>query len=66
MYNERPREYDIDMGNAHAYKRVMKIKIPEGYKVSGVESLKRSITDGKATPQMAFVSDYTLVETYSR
>jgi len=61
MYNERPREYDIDMGNAHSYKRVMKIKIPEGYKVSGAESLKRSITDGKAMPEMAFVSDYTLV-----
>lgn len=60
MYNERPREYDIDMGNAHAYKRVMKIKIPDGYKVSGAESLKRNITDGKPSPAMAFVSDYTL------
>ena len=36
MYNERARQYPIDMGNAHAYKRLMKVKIPEGYKVSGL------------------------------
>jgi hypothetical protein len=47
MYNERPRQYAIDMGNAHAYKRIVKIRIPEGYKVSGLESLTRNITDGK-------------------
>ncbi|MDF7819007.1 DUF3857 domain-containing protein [Runella sp. MFBS21] len=60
MYNERERQYSIDMGNAHAYKRVMKIRIPQGYKVSGLESLKRNITDGKAEPVMGFVSDYKL------
>lgn len=60
MYNERERQYSIDMGNAHAYKRVMKIRIPQGYKVSGLESLKRNITEGKAEPVMGFVSDYKL------
>jgi hypothetical protein len=60
MYNERARQYAIDMGNAHAYKRLMKVKIPEGYKVSGLESLRRSITDGKASPIMGFISDYKL------
>lgn len=60
MYNEGARQFSIDMGNAHSYKRVMKIRIPEGYKVSGLESLKRSITDGKAEPIMGFVSDYKM------
>lgn len=60
MYNERARQYDIDMGNAHSYKRVLKIKIPEGYKVSGLESLTRNITDGKADPVMGFISTYKL------
>lgn len=60
MYNEGARQFSIDMGNAHSYKRVIKIRIPEGYKVSGLESLKRSITDGKAEPIMGFVSDYKM------
>ncbi|MCU0338441.1 MAG: DUF3857 domain-containing protein [Spirosomaceae bacterium] len=60
MYNERPRQYGIDMGNAHSYKRVIKVQIPAGYKVSGMEALKRSITDGKTDPVMGFVSDYKL------
>lgn len=60
MYNERPRQYAIDMGNAHAYKRVMKVRIPEGYKVSGLESLNRNITDGKPDPIMGFISNYKL------
>lgn len=60
MYNERPRQYAIDMGNAHSYKRVIKVQIPAGYKVSGMEALQRSITDGKTDSVMGFVSDYKL------
>lgn len=60
MYNERPRQYAIDMGNAHAYKRIVKIRVPEGYKVSGLESLTRNITDGKPESIMGFVSNYKL------
>jgi len=60
MYNERARQYPIDMGNAHAYKRLMKVKIPEGYKVSGLESLRRNITDGRTPAVMGFISDYKL------
>ena len=60
MYNERPRQYDIDMGNAHAYKRIIKVQIPTGYKLSGFETIKRSITDGKAEPTMGFISDYKM------
>ncbi|WP_428653477.1 DUF3857 domain-containing protein [Runella sp.] len=60
MYNEGARQFGIDMGNAHSYKRVIKIHIPVGYKVSGLESLKRSITDGKTDSILGFVSDYKL------
>jgi hypothetical protein len=61
MYNEGPRQYPIDMGNAHSYHRVLKIKIPVGYKISGgLETIARSITDGQAKPQMGFVSSYKL------
>ncbi|MFN4145744.1 MAG: hypothetical protein ACK4GN_07975, partial [Runella sp.] len=60
MYDERPRQFMIDMGNAHAYQRVLKVKIPEGFTVSGLEGLRRNITDGKAQPDMAFISDYKL------
>jgi hypothetical protein len=61
MYNEGPRQYPIDMGNAHSYHRVLNIKIPAGYKISGgLETIARSITDGQASPQMGFVSNYKL------
>ena len=60
MYNERPRQSNIDMGNAHSYARILRIKVPEGYKISGLDGIKRNITDGKQVPQMGFVSDYKL------
>jgi transglutaminase-like putative cysteine protease len=60
LYNERPRQSNIDMGNAHSYERILRIKIPQGYKLNGLEDIKRSITDGKASPQMGFVSNYKL------
>jgi Domain of Unknown Function with PDB structure (DUF3857) len=61
MYNEGPRQFDIDMGNSHSYNRVLKITIPTGYKISGgLEALKRSITDGAANPDMGFVTNYKL------
>jgi Domain of Unknown Function with PDB structure (DUF3857)/Transglutaminase-like superfamily len=61
MYNERPRAYDIDMYNAHSYHRVIRLKIPAGYKISsGLTELKRSITDGNAKPEMGFISNYKL------
>ncbi len=61
MYNEGPRQYPIDMGNAHSYHRVLKIKIPVGFKISGgLETIARSITDGQSSPQMGFVSNYSI------
>ncbi len=61
MYNERPREYEIDMGNSHSYHRLLKIKLPEGYKiVGGLDGLNFKITDGSITPYMGFVSGYKL------
>ncbi len=63
MYNEGPRQYPVDMGNAHSYHRVLKIKIPAGYKISGgLETIDRSITDGQTKPQMGFVSSHKLLK----
>ena len=61
MYNERPRQYEIDMGNSHSYHRLLKIKIPAGYKISGgLDGLNFKITDGQTTPDMGFVASYKL------
>lgn len=59
LYNERPRQQAIDIGSAHEYIRNVKVKIPEGYKVRGLEDIKRNITyDFEGKKAMGFVSDY--------
>lgn len=61
MYNEQPREHKIDVGTAHKYDRKIEIIIPEGYKVKGLENIKRDISysfEGK--PAMGFKSGYKL------
>lgn len=59
LYNERPRQQSIDVGSAHEYVRNITITIPEGYKVRGLEEVKRNITyDFEGKKNMGFVSDY--------
>jgi hypothetical protein len=58
MYNERPRQHPIDIGNVHSYTRVIKLQVPEGYRLAGQETLKRNIAF--ANGDMGFVSNYKL------
>jgi len=58
MYNERPRRHPIDIGNVHSYSRVIKLQVPDGYRLAGQETLKRNITF--ANGDMGFVSGYKL------
>lgn len=61
MYNERPRQQPIDIGNAHTYLRKIVVHVPEGYKVRGLESIKRNIVfDYEGKKAMGFVVDYQL------
>jgi hypothetical protein len=62
LYNERPRQQSIDVGNAHKYIRNIKVNLPEGYKVRGLETIKKSImVDQSGKKIMGFVSDYKQV-----
>jgi hypothetical protein len=58
MYNERPRQHPIDIGNVHSYSRVIRLQIPEGYRLAGQETLKRNVAF--ANGDMGFVSSYKL------
>ncbi len=58
MYNERPRQHPIDIGNVHSYTRVIRINLPEGYRLAGQESLRRKVSFDNGS--MGFVSDYKL------
>jgi hypothetical protein len=58
MYNERPRQHPIDIGNVHSYTRVIKLHVPDGYRLAGQETLKRNIAF--ANGDMGFVSNYKL------
>lgn len=59
LYNEHPRKQSIDIGNAHSYIRKIKVTIPEGYSVKGLEDIKRNITfNYESKKAMGFVSDY--------
>lgn len=58
MYNERPRQHPIDIGNVHSYTRILKLHLPEGYRLAGLETLKRSIIYVNGTT--GFTCDYSL------
>lgn len=59
MYQEHARQNPIDFDYPHTYKRVLKLKVPAGYTVKGVDKLKLSIT-AEDVKQMGFISDYVL------
>lgn len=58
MYNEKPRQHPIDIGNVHSYTRILKIQVPEGYRLAGLDALKRNLNFSNGT--LGFVSDYSL------
>jgi Domain of Unknown Function with PDB structure (DUF3857) len=61
MYNEHPREHEIDVQTAHKYDRKITIEIPANYKIKGLDKINRNIVfqhDGKDA--MGFVSSYEM------
>lgn len=59
LYQEKPRESNMDMELAHHYKRTLKVEVPAGYKLSGIEALKMNIKlDYQGKDACGFVSDY--------
>ncbi len=62
MYQEKPRQNPIDFGTAHAYIRVLRVVIPEGYVIKGLDKLNMDYAyngpDGK--PAFGFTSTYTV------
>ncbi|MFM1931424.1 MAG: hypothetical protein RL226_727 [Bacteroidota bacterium] len=75
MYNEKPRQWGIDLDHLHEYQRTITFEIPEGYSVSGEEGIAMDIqcNDASGNSLCKFVSSYkmegnnlvvTVTETY--
>lgn len=62
MYQEKPRQTPVQLDYPHRYHRTLKVHIPAGYTVSGLEALKMNYVHGGSAdkPEIKFVSDYTL------
>ena len=61
LYQEKERQSQIDMFYSHSYKRTIKLEIPAGYKLSGLEAIKMNIHfDYAGKDACGFVSDYTV------
>ena len=58
MYDEHKRENPIELQYAHMYNRDIKVKIPEGYQLKGVEALKMNIVC--ANGAAGFISNYSI------
>ena len=61
MYQDTARKFDVENTYNHGYKRILNIKIPEGYKVTNLSDLNMdysSSKDGRNT--MEFTSRYEL------
>ncbi len=61
MYQEKERQFDLEIPEPHQYSRHLIIHIPKGYKATGLEKLKMNVVaneNGKESCK--FVSDYEL------
>ena len=61
LYNKDERKLNMDVEYPHKYYREIKINIPDGYKVSGLENLKINIDFNN---NIGFVSDYEVKDNY--
>lgn len=59
MYQEKPREHNIDVSFPHKYLRKIKINIPDGYVAKGLDVLNINIGD-PANKDKGFTSSYKL------
>lgn len=61
LYQEKERQSQIDMFYAHSYQRTLKLEVPAGYKLSGLDAIKMNIHfDFGGKDACGFKSDYTL------
>lgn len=61
MYQDTARQFSVTNRYNHSYKRVLNIKIPEGFQITNLEDLNMNISstvDGDTT--MAFTSEYVI------
>jgi hypothetical protein len=58
MYDEHKRENPIELQYAHVYNRDIKVKIPEGYQLKGIEALSMNIVC--ANGAAGFISKYSI------
>lgn len=58
MYQEKPRQFPVDIDYPHVLYRTIHIEIPEGYKVKNPESLNIRQVFPEAAPSMRFESTY--------
>lgn len=65
MYGEsaEDRQYDVETEYARKYERVITIQIPEGYTLSGLESLLIDKVHKEGDLELGFVSTYTITDT---
>ena len=59
MYQEKPRQFPMELNYPHILYRKLSVEIPKGYTVKNIADLKiRKIYDEKNENSMSFVSDY--------
>ena len=61
LYQEKERQSDIDVEYAHSLIRIIRLEVPKGYKLSGLDAIKMNLHynyGGKDA--YGFISDYTL------
>ncbi len=62
LYSEQPRRFAIDVDHPHGYRRRMRLPIPQGFQVYGLETLfmDRAVLSPKGDTVMAFRSHAVL------
>ena len=61
MYQEKERQFDVEIEYPHSYIREIKFKIPENYEVKGLDKLKINIVYGEnGKNDLAFICDYKI------
>lgn len=58
LYQQRPRQFPIDADHPHGYRRFLKLAIPEGHRLLGIEDLNmdRVLRSPEGDTLMAFIS----------
>ena len=62
LYDDKERKYDVVGQYPHSYKRIIRIKIPKGYKPKGLEKLnfKDEFTNSEGKPSFGFTNSWKI------